>query len=59
MSEYPHRGVVNRDCRVFETENLFVAGSSVFPTGGHAAPTLMLLALVVRLADHLKREFQL
>jgi choline dehydrogenase-like flavoprotein len=59
MSEDPHQGVVDRNCRVFETENLFVAGSSVFPSGGHAAPTLMLLALVVRLADHLKKDFQL
>jgi choline dehydrogenase-like flavoprotein len=34
--------------------NLFVAGSSVFPTAGSANPTLTLLALVHRLADHLR-----
>jgi choline dehydrogenase-like flavoprotein len=34
--------------------NLFVAGSSLFPTAGGATPTLMLVALALRLADHLK-----
>jgi choline dehydrogenase-like flavoprotein len=36
--------------------NLFVAGSSVFPTSGCANPTLTLVALAVRLADHLRDE---
>jgi choline dehydrogenase-like flavoprotein len=35
-------------------ENLFVAGSSVFPTGGYANPSLTILALTIRLADHIK-----
>ena len=47
-------GVVDRNCRVYGTENLFVAGCSVFPTSGHANPTLTLVALAVRLAEHLK-----
>ncbi|MEQ9081981.1 MAG: GMC family oxidoreductase, partial [Sandaracinaceae bacterium] len=46
-------GVVDADCKVFGTENLYVAGSSVFVTGGHANPTLTLVALAERLADHL------
>ncbi|HEY0375244.1 MAG TPA: GMC family oxidoreductase [Amnibacterium sp.] len=47
-------GVVDRDCAVFGVPGLFVAGSSVFPTGGHANPTQTIVALAVRLADHLK-----
>ena len=45
--------VVDSDCRVHGYENLFVAGSSVFPTGGYANPTLTILALALRLADTL------
>lgn len=48
------QGVVDPQCRVYGTDNLFVAGSSVFPSGGYANPTLTLLALTLRLADHLK-----
>ena len=43
--------VVDRDCRVHGYRNLFVAGSSVFPTGGYANPTLTIVALSLRLAD--------
>lgn len=53
MAETPARGVVDRDCRVFGLSNLFVAGSSVFATGGAANPTLTISALALRLADHL------
>ena len=45
--------VVDPDCRVHGYDNLFVAGSSVFPTGGYAHPTLTILALSLRLADTL------
>jgi choline dehydrogenase-like flavoprotein len=47
-------GVVNEDCRVHGIANLYVAGSSVFPTAGAANPTLTITALALRLADHLK-----
>ena len=50
----PEDGVVDANCRVHRVANLFVAGSSVFPTSGHANPTLTIVALAVRLADHLK-----
>lgn len=53
MHEDPTRGVVNADCRVHGIDNLFVAGSSVFPTYGYANPTFTIVALAVRLADHL------
>ena len=56
MHADPRRGVVDPDLRVHETTNLYVAGSSVFPTSGIANPTLTILALVMRLADHLKSE---
>jgi choline dehydrogenase-like flavoprotein len=55
MHDDPRRGVVDRDCRVFGTENFYVAGSSVFPTSGSANPTLTVVALALRLADHLDR----
>jgi choline dehydrogenase-like flavoprotein len=58
MSDDPKRGVVDRHCRVHDMENLYVAGSSVFPTCGSANPTLTLVALALRLADHLKERFQ-
>ncbi len=54
MSRDPEHGVVDADCRVHGVANLFIAGSSVFPTSGHANPTLTLVALAVRLAAHLK-----
>jgi choline dehydrogenase-like flavoprotein len=56
MNADPAKGVVDADLRVHETANLYVAGSSVFPTSGIANPTLTILALVMRLADHLKRD---
>jgi choline dehydrogenase-like flavoprotein len=53
MSTSPERGVCTPDCRVYGVENLYLAGSSVFPTVGHAYPTLTIVALSLRLADHL------
>ncbi len=55
MARDPKQGVVDSDCRVHGVSNLFIAGSSVFPTGGWANPTLTIVALSVRLADHLKQ----
>jgi choline dehydrogenase-like flavoprotein len=49
-------GVVDPDCRVHGVSNLFVAGSSVFPTSGHVPPTFTIVALALRLADHLKER---
>jgi choline dehydrogenase-like flavoprotein len=54
MHADPARGVVDPNCRLHGAENLYVAGSSVFPTVGNANPTLTIIALAIRLADHLK-----
>ena len=57
MARSADEGVVDTDSRVFGTTNLYVAGASVFPTGGMANPTLTLIALPLRLADHLARAY--
>jgi choline dehydrogenase-like flavoprotein len=55
MHPDPREGVVDEHCRVHGFDNLFVAGSSVFPTGlGYANPTITIVALAIRLADHMK-----
>ena len=53
MSDSPRTGVTDGWGRVHGVHNLFVAGSSLFPTGGWANPTLTILALALRQADHL------
>ncbi len=53
MSRDPRTGVVDTDSRVHGVGNLYVAGGSVFPTGGHANPTLTVIALALRLGEHL------
>lgn len=53
MSRDPRDGVVDADCRVHGMANLYVAGSSVFPTVGADCPTINIVALALRLADHL------
>jgi choline dehydrogenase-like flavoprotein len=54
MSADPRTGVVDEHCRVHSVDNLYIAGSSVFTTGGYANPTFTLLALALRLADTLR-----
>ena len=54
MHDDPKSGVVDAQCRVHGLDNLFVCGSSVFPTGGYANPTLTIVALALRLGDHLR-----
>ena len=54
MAASPRRGVVDPNCQVHGVKNLFVGGSSVFPTGGTDLPTLTIIALAIRLADHIK-----
>ncbi|RCL27348.1 GMC family oxidoreductase [Pseudomonas sp. AFG_SD02_1510_Pfu_092] len=53
MASSAQFGVVDSDCKVFGTENLYIAGSSIFATGGASNPTMPLLQFALRLADHL------
>jgi len=46
--------VVDGNCALFELPNLFVASAAVFRTNSHANPTLTIVALALRLAEHLK-----
>jgi choline dehydrogenase-like flavoprotein len=57
MALSPEKGVVNENSRVHGIDNLYVAGSSVFPTGGHANPTLTIVALSIRLGEHIAEQF--
>lgn len=58
MHPDPGRGVVDPDCLVHGLSNLYAAGSSVFPTVGYANPTLTIIALALRLADHLEARIR-
>jgi choline dehydrogenase-like flavoprotein len=58
MHDNPRNGVTDADCRVHDVQNLFIAGASVFPTGGFANPTLTIIALAIRLGTHLRTELQ-
>jgi choline dehydrogenase-like flavoprotein len=51
MSVNLKEGVVDANCQVHGVDGLYVAGSSVFPTAGHANPTQMIVAMALRLAD--------
>jgi choline dehydrogenase-like flavoprotein len=53
MANSASEGVVDANCRVHDIGNLYIASSSVFPTCGYANPTLTVIALAIRLADHL------
>ena len=58
MHNDPKQGAVDADLRVHGMGNLYVAGSSAFPTYGVSNPTMNLVALTLRLADHLKAQFR-
>jgi choline dehydrogenase-like flavoprotein len=52
----PRWGVVDGNGRVHDADNVYVTGASVLPSAGFANPTLTIVALALRLADHLKRR---
>jgi len=54
MATDPKQGVVDGNCKVHGMNNLYIAGSAVFPTSGHANPTLTIVALAMRLAAHIR-----
>lgn len=58
MADDPRDGVVDRHCKVHGMDNLHIAGSSVFPTGSWAFPTFTIIALSLRLADHLRARLE-
>jgi choline dehydrogenase-like flavoprotein len=56
MSARPEDGVVNRYGRAHDVPNLFVSDGSVFTTGAAANPTLTIVALAIRQADHIVEQ---
>ena len=58
MHHSPRHGVVDPQSRVHGITNLFIAGSAVFPTSGYANPTMTILALALRLVDHLENQLR-
>ncbi len=58
MSQDPRKGVVDENSKVHGLSNLFIAGPSVFPTGGYANPSLTIVALSIRLADHIEKTMK-
>ncbi|MFS4469286.1 FAD-dependent oxidoreductase [Maribacter sp. 2210JD10-5] len=57
MSNNPKEGVVDKNCKVHSVNNLFIGGSSVFTTSGVSNPTLTIVALALRLANHLDGQY--
>ena len=57
MADDPKQGVVDRNAKIYGIDSLYIAGSSVFATGGHANSTLTLLATTMKLCDHLELLF--
>ena len=55
IADSPEKGVVNRDAKLFGTDNIYICSSSVFPTSGQANPTFFLGSFAVRLANHLSK----
>jgi choline dehydrogenase-like flavoprotein len=58
MGSDPRSSVTGPDGRVHGIGNLWVAGSSLFPTGGWANPTLTIVALALRSAEKISRELK-
>jgi choline dehydrogenase-like flavoprotein len=58
MSDNPKEGVVDANCKVHGISNLFVAGSSCFTTGGAVNPTYTVVAISLRLSDHIKEQIK-
>ena len=56
MGRNPAVSVVDATCRAHEVKNLYIAGCSVFTTGGDSNPTLTIVALAHRLADTLRQR---
>ena len=57
MGISPSEGVVDKNQKVFGIDNLYIAGSSVFTTGGHVNPTFPIIQMTLRLADHINVRY--
>ena len=57
MGSTPSEGVVDRNQKVFDIDNLYIAGSSVFVTTGHVNPTFTIVQMTLRLADHINTKY--
>jgi len=58
MSARPAEGVVNQFGRTHDLPNLFVSDGSVMTTGAAANPTLTIVALALRQADHIEQQMK-
>jgi choline dehydrogenase-like flavoprotein len=58
MHDSPSQGVVDRNCKVHGISNLYIAGSSVFPTAGANFPTITIAALTLKLSEHLSQKLK-
>ncbi len=58
MADRPEDGIVDANLRVHGLDNLFIGGSSVFPTGSDVNPTYTIVQLALRLADHLDNRIR-
>lgn len=56
MANNHNEGVVDKNLKFFGINNLYLSGSSVFPTSGNVGPTFTIIALSLRLGDHLTRK---
>jgi choline dehydrogenase-like flavoprotein len=56
LSRERDKGVVDPDCRLHDVDNLYIGGSSVFPTVGFANPTFTIVSMSLRLAEHLESK---
>ena len=59
MGENKYSSVVDKNLKVHGVKNLFVCGSSTFPSGGHANPTLSIIQFSLRLANHLAKKINI
>jgi choline dehydrogenase-like flavoprotein len=57
-SNDPKDGVVDKNLKVYGVDNLYVAGSSVFPTAGISNPTMTIITLSIRLAEHVQTQIK-
>lgn len=56
MAETAEEGIVDKNLKIFDLNNAYILGSSVFPTGGHANPTFTIVQLALRLGDHFSNK---